>query len=104
MIKKKYYKIGHLSNPLHKKVGKILVRGKSCKIVVPARVNTFFCHNNFFVSPPRTQIHPVNSINFAISKFTEVTVTIVNDKKNFIDASDKHKAIIEHVIKIMQKR
>lgn len=100
---KKLHKIGHLSNPLHKKIGKISVRGKSCKIIVPARVNTFFCHYNFFVNPPRTQVYPVSSINFAISKFTEATVTVRDDRKIVISASGKHLAIIEHAVKIMQK-
>ncbi len=103
MNKKNYYKIGHLSNPLNVKIGKVSVKEKSCKIIVPARVNTFLCHHNFFVNPPKTQIYPVNSINFAINKFTEVTVAIRDDKNNVINSSISHKAIIEHVIKIMQK-
>lgn len=102
-MSKKYYKIGHLSNPLHKKIGKVLIKGKSCKIIVPARVNTFLCHHNFFANPPKFQIYPVNSINFAISKFTQVIVTIREETESIINASNKHKAIIEHVIKIMQK-
>ena len=103
MSKKNYYKIGHISNPLNVKIGKITVGGKSCKIVVPARVNTFLCHHNFFVDPPKPQIYPVNSINFTISKFTEVVVTIRNEKGNIINAPIGQKAIIEHAIKIMQK-
>lgn len=101
--KNNYYKIGHITNPLHKKIGKVLIKGKSCKIIIPARVNTFLCHHNFFVNPPRPQIFPVNSINFAINKFIEVVVVVRDDQKNIIDAVQKHQAIIEHTIKIVQK-
>ncbi len=85
------------------KIDKVVLAGRSCKITVPARVNTFLCHHNFFVDPPRPQIYPVNSINFSIGKFTEVDVEIRNDGKNVIYSLPKHKAIIGHVIKIMQK-
>jgi len=101
--KNKYYKIGYLLNPLDVNIGNVVPKRKSCKIVVPARVNTFLCHHNFFIDPPRPQIYPVNSINFSIGKFTEANVEIRNDGKNVIDSLPKHKAIIGHVIKIMQK-
>ncbi len=101
--RKNYYKIGHLVNPLNIKINNTVPKGKSCEIIVPARVNTFLCHHNYFAYPPRPQIYPVNSINFAISKFTKVNVGVRNDKKNVINASDKHLAIIQHTIKIMQK-
>ncbi len=100
---KKLYKIGHILNPLRGKIGKVQLKGKTYKIIVPARVNTFLCHHNFFANPPKPNIYPVNSINFAIAKFSEAIVTIRSDKKIIITASDKHKAIIEHVVKIMQK-
>ncbi len=99
----KDYKIGHLTNPLKAKIKKASLKGKGCKIIVPARINTFLCHHNYFAHPPKPQIYPVDSINFAISKFTEATVTIRNDRKIIIKASDKHLAIIEHTVKIMQK-
>lgn len=100
---KKLYKIGHILNPLYGKIGQVRIKGKTCKLVVPARVNTFLCHHNFFANPPKPNIYPVNSINFAIARFTEATVTIRSDEEITIAASDKHKAIIEHIVKIMQK-
>ncbi len=103
MIKNNYYKIGHILNPLDIKIGNITPRGKRCKIVVPARVDTFLCHHNYFVCPSRPQVYPVNSINFSIDKFTEADVSTRNDKNNVIDSADNHRAIIEHIIKIMQK-
>ena len=103
MSKKGYYKIGYLPNPLNKKVGRISIKGRSCRIVIPARVNTFFCHDNFFAYPLRKQVYPVNSINFAVAKFTEATVTLRDDKRIIIAAADKHHAIIEHAVKIMKK-
>lgn len=102
-MKNTYYKIGHLLNPLDIKVDNVVPKGKRCKIVVPARVDTFLCHHNYFVYPPRPQVYPVNSINFSLSKFTEADVSIRDDKKNIIDAFNNHHAIIEHAIKIMQK-
>jgi hypothetical protein len=104
-MKKKinYYKIGYLLNPLDVRIDNVVPAGKSCRIIVPARVNTFLCHHNFFIDPPRPQVYPVNSVNFSIGKFTEVNVEIRNDGRNVIDSLPKHKAIIEHVIKIMQK-
>jgi kynurenine 3-monooxygenase len=100
---KKLHKIGDLQNPLPETTRKISITGTSCKIIVPARVNTFLCHHNFFIDPPRPQIYPVNSINFGIEKGTEVTVRIRDDKQNHIDSADKHTAIIEHVLLLMQK-
>lgn len=100
---KKLYKIGHILNPLRGKIGKVRIKGKTCKIIVPARVNTFLCHHNFFVNPPKPNIYPVNSINFAVAKFTEVIVTVRGNKKITIASPNKHKALIEHVVKIMQK-
>lgn len=101
--KDNYYKIGHLTNPLNVKVKNVFPKGKICKIIIPARVNTFLCHHNYFAHPPKPQIYPVNSINFAISKFTDAKVEIRDDDKNIINASDKYLLIIEHIIKIMQK-
>jgi len=98
-----YYKIGHLLNPLNIEIGDVAPIGKRCNIKVPARVDTFLCHHDYFVNPPRPQVYPVNSINFSVNKFTEADVSIRNDGKIVIDASDKHQAIIEHAIKIMQK-
>lgn len=101
--KESYYKVGHIANPLKIKVKNVVPKGRICKIIIPARVNTFLCHHKYFAHPPKPQIYPVNSINFGISKFTEAKVEIRDDNKNIIDASDKHVVIIEHVIKIMQK-
>lgn len=103
MTAKSYYKIGHLLNPLDVKIGDVSLKGKRCKIAVPARVDTFLCHHNYFSSPPRPQIYPVNSINFSLKKFTEADVSVRDDSENTIKASARHKTIIEHVIKIMQK-
>ncbi len=103
MTTKNYYKIGHLLNPLDVKVDGVSPKRKHCRIVVPARVDTFLCHHNYFSSPPRPQIYPVNSINFSLKKFTEADVSVRDDCENVIKASAKHRAIIEHVIKIMQK-
>lgn len=100
---KKLYKVGHILNPLYEKIDKIRIKGRTCKIVVPARVNTFLCHHNLFVKPPEQSIYPVNSINFAVAKFTEAIVTIRDDNEITIDAPDKHKAIVEHVVRIIQK-
>lgn len=100
---KKFYKIGHILNPLHGKIGRVRIGGRACKLVVPARVNTFLCHHNFFANPLKPNIYPVNSINFAIAKFSEATVTVRSDKKIVISALDKHKALIEHVVRVMQK-
>lgn len=101
--KNNYHEIGYLPNPLDVRIDNVVPAGKSCKIIVPARVNTFLCHHDFFIDPPRPQIYPVNSINFSIGKFTEVNVEMRSDGKNVIDSLPKHKAIIGHVIKIMQK-
>ncbi|MDP3015036.1 MAG: hypothetical protein Q8N28_01335 [bacterium] len=102
-IKNNYYKVGHLLNPLDIKIDSIVPKGKRCKIIVPARVDTFLCHHHYFVYPPRPQVYPVNSINFSLCKFTKADVSIRNDKKIIIDASNNHKTIIEHVVKIIQK-
>lgn len=101
--KDNYYEIGHLTNPLNIKVKNVIPIGRICKIIIPARVNTFLCHHNYFAHPPKTQIYPVDSINFSVGKFTEATVEIRNDTKNIINASDKYSVIIEHIVKIMQK-
>ncbi len=98
-----YYKIGHLLNPLDIKVNKVVQRGKRCKIIVPARVDTFLCHHNYFTHPPRPQVYPVNSINFSLSKFTRGDVSISDDKKIIIDTPNNRRAIVEHTVKIMQK-
>lgn len=98
-----YYKIGQILNPLDIKIGRVIPKGKCCRIIVPSRVDTFLCHHNYFVSPPRPQVYPVNSINFSLSKFTEADVLIRNDKKIIINAPSKSHAIIEHVVRLMQK-
>lgn len=98
-----HYPIGELLNPLQKELFGIALQGRRCQITVPARVDTFLCHHNYFVSPPRPQVYPVGSINFSIQRFTEADVSIRDDKKLIIDAFQKHQAIIEHTVKIMQK-
>jgi|SRR3989344_4989482 len=98
-----YFQIGHIANPLDIKIENVSPKGKSCNIVIPARVNTFLCHHDYFVNPPKPRIYPVNSINFAVAKFTEATVELRNDKEIHINASENHSAIIEHAVRIMQK-
>jgi len=101
--KQTYYKIGHITNPLNIKDCDIVPKGKSCRVIIPARVNTFLCHHNYFANPPKPQIFPIDSINFAVAKFTEANVEIRNDNKIVINALDKYVAIIEHAVKIIQK-
>lgn len=101
--KNNYFEVGHITNPLNVKFNGVVPVARSCKIIVPARVNTFLCHHNYFAHPPKPQIYPANSINFSIGKFTEAKVEVRQDKINVIHAPDKHVAIIEHIIKVMQK-
>lgn len=98
-----YYKIGNIINPLDLHIGKVSPIGNRCKIKIPSRVDTFLCHHNYFACPPRPQVYPVNSINFALNEFTIADVSIRKDQKNIINADHKHLTIIEHTIKIMQK-
>lgn len=98
-----YFKIGHITNPLNVRFNGIVPVARSCSIVVPARVNTFLCHHNYFAHPLKPQIYPANSVNFSIGKFTKAKVEVRQDKINVIYAPDKNKAIIEHIIKVMQK-
>ena len=100
---KNSYKIGEVVNPLKIKVSGVVIKNNVCKIRIPARVNTFLCNHHYFADPPRPQLYPVDSINFAVSKFTEAKVRVRGDNRIVINSKNKHSAIIEHAIKIMQK-
>ncbi len=101
--KNEYYKIGQLLNPLQRSITTLYPQGSKCRIVVPARVDTFLCHHHYFVHPLRPQVYPVNSINFVLNQLTEAEVAIRSDKKIVITALETRKPLIEHVVKIMQQ-
>ncbi len=97
-----YYKIGKIINPLPYKLKSKPVY-KSCSVKVCARLDTFLCNHHFFVEPPRKQVYPVCSINFAIDKFTEANVECINSNEIVIENSTNRKDIIMHTALILKK-
>ena len=98
-----YYQIGDLLNPLSRSLLVEKPKVKKCSISVPARVDTFLCHHHYFVNPPRPQVYPVNSINFAIEQFTEAEVSLREDAKITIDPSSSRSTLLEHAVEILRK-
>jgi len=99
--KPKYYKIGKVVNPLPFRF-KTKPLYKSCYVKVCARIDTFLCNHHFFVEPPRMQVYPVCSINFAINEFTEAQVECIDTNKIIVDDSAHRKNIILHTALILK--
>lgn len=100
-LKSEYYKIGKVVNPLPFRFNTKPLY-KSCYVKVCARLDTFLCNHHFFVEPPRTQVYPVCSINFAINKFTEASVECIAMNKIIIDDLVCRKDIILHTALILK--
>ncbi len=98
-----YYPIGELLNPLPRSFFVEKPPFKTCKISVPARVDTFLCHHHYFVRPPRPQVYPVNSVNFTIKQYTEAEVSLRDDDRIIIEPISSRPTLLEHVAKILQK-
>lgn len=97
------YKIGDLINPLPTRERIVRPVGKEVTIRVPARVDTFLCHHQYFVNPPRPQVYPVNSINFTVAQYSEARVQLRDDAELVIDAEAGRESIVRHAVLIMQK-
>lgn len=97
-----YYKIGEIVNSLPYSFQSI-PQHASCYVKVASRLDTFLCHHNYFVEPPRTQVYPVDSINFAINQFTEAKVECIDGGEIHIDDSVDRKDILRHTALILKK-
>lgn len=90
-----YYKIGEIINPLPVQYQSEPLF-KTCSVKVGARLSTFLCHHDYFINPPRPQVYPINSINFTINEFTEVSVECTESSEIVIDALETEKDILLH--------
>ncbi|MDR0217433.1 MAG: hypothetical protein LBI71_00855 [Enterobacteriaceae bacterium] len=97
-----FLKIGSIINPLQQKYSAITPVVKKCKVVVPARVDTFLCKTQYFVEPPQRQIYPVGSINFVIDQYSSASVEINTQGTGNQIYSSRNK-IISHVFLMLKQ-
>lgn len=98
---KETYSVGEIINPLLDTLPPVQLHTRKAHVRVPARVDTFLCHHQYFVKPPRLQVYPVNSINFGIEQITEAQVQIRDDLEIVIAEDLKRPQLLKHAALIM---